>query len=128
MALIFPHNFNLLAAFLFLTFLFHQASASPSLQVFQSKPRTFVISDISNEPDDQEALVRYLLYANEFQPRGLVACTSTWLRDDVDPAAMKTVIEAYGLVVENLNQHVDPQNAYASAEELLSLVSSGPKV
>jgi hypothetical protein len=29
------------------------------------KPRIVVLTDISNEPDDQESLVRFLTYANE---------------------------------------------------------------
>ena len=27
------------------------------------KPRVFVLTDISNEPDDEESLVRFLVYA-----------------------------------------------------------------
>ena len=30
------------------------------------KPRVFVLTDISNEPDDEESLVRFLVYANEY--------------------------------------------------------------
>ena len=30
----------------------------------QEKPRILVLTDISNEPDDEESLVRFLVYAN----------------------------------------------------------------
>ena len=49
------------------------------------KPRYFVLTDISNEPDDEQSLVRLLLYANEFDIEGLVATTSVWLRDRIRP-------------------------------------------
>ena len=45
------------------------------------KPRVIVLTDITNEPDDEESLVRYLVYANEFDTEGLIATTSVWLRD-----------------------------------------------
>lgn len=62
--------------------------ATEKLQSFAQKPRVFILSDISNEPDDAESLCRYLLYANQFQTEGLVACTSTWMRDKVCPQDM----------------------------------------
>ena len=41
------------------------------------KQRVFVLTDISNEPDDEESMVRFLVYANEYDVEGLVATTST---------------------------------------------------
>lgn len=35
------------------------------------KPRLFVLTNISNEPDDEESMVRLLVYANEFDLEGL---------------------------------------------------------
>ena len=43
--------------------------------------RVFVLTDISNEPDDEESMVRFLVYANEYDIQGLVATTSTHLRN-----------------------------------------------
>ena len=48
----------------------------------EGKERVFVLTDISNEPDDEESLVRFLVYANEYDIEGLVATTSTWLRQN----------------------------------------------
>lgn len=46
--------------------------ASPTkLQSYPSKPRVFILSYISNEPDDAESLVRYLLYSSQHQTEGL---------------------------------------------------------
>ncbi|KXL42774.1 hypothetical protein M433DRAFT_159202 [Acidomyces richmondensis BFW] len=90
------------------------------------KPRVFILTDISNEPDDAESLVRYLLYSNEFDTRGLAACTSTWMKRVVHPEDIEKIIHAYSKVVQNLNAHVHPQNQYPSATSLLDLVRAGP--
>ncbi|KAJ2991241.1 hypothetical protein NUW58_g344 [Xylaria curta] len=102
-------------------------SIQESLQSFDWKPRIFIMSDILNEPDDSMSLVRYLLYSNEFETEGLCATTSWWLKNATHVDEMKRIIEAYGDVVDNLNQHVHPTSLYQSAEELSQLLTSGPK-
>ena len=92
------------------------------------KPRVFVCTDILNEPDDQQSVVRYLLYSNEFNTRALCATTSTHLRNETHPDRIEAIVNAYGKVVDNLNRHVHPWNQYASAEDLLPLITSGPTV
>lgn len=99
--------------------------ATSKLPTYPTKPRVIVLSDISNEPDDAESLVRYLTYANQFETEGLVAVTSTWLRNKVRPDEMRKIIDAYEKVVDNLNAHVHPDWKYPSAQELRSVVKSG---
>lgn len=98
------------------------------LATFASKPRIFILTDMLNEPDDSQSLVRYLLYANEFETRGICATTSTWLRSSTHPEEIRRIITAYGKVVQNLNNHVNPDSQYQPAEQLLDLVTSGPAV
>lgn len=86
------------------------------------------MSDILNEVDDSESLIRYLLYSNEFDTQGICAVTSTWLPNITHPEAMKDIINAYGQVVENLDYHVNPEARYPSASDLIDLVSTGPTV
>lgn len=86
------------------------------------------MSDILNEVDDSESLIRYLLYSNEFDTQGICAVTSTWLPNVTHPEAMKDIINAYGEVVENLNHHVNPNVQYANASALIDLVTTGPTV
>ncbi|GAP91710.1 putative cellulose-binding protein [Rosellinia necatrix] len=105
------------------------ASASRgALLPYPNKPRVFILSDISNEPDDQESLTRYLLYANQFQTEGIVATTSTWLRNATHPEAMLLVMNAYGNVTDSLNQHAPPGSPYPSGDEIRSLLRTGPAV
>lgn len=106
-------------------------SSSPDLTTlpsFPKKPRIFILSDILNEPDDSESLVRYLLYSNEFDTQGICAVTSEWLPNSTHPEAMKEIVNAYGEVVENLNNHVNPEARYSNASDLIDLVTSGPSV
>ena len=86
------------------------------------KVRLFVLSDIANEPDDQMSLVRLLVYANEFDIEGLVATTSTWLKNGVRPDVMHSVLDAYAQVQPNLAQHAD---GFPSAAALRALVAAG---
>jgi hypothetical protein len=102
--------------------------ATTRLQQFAHKPRVFILSDISNEPDDAESLCRYLLYANQFETEGLVACTSTWMKNQVHPEDMEKIIDAYVSAVDNLNKHVHPKWQYPSAESLRGLVKKGAEV
>lgn len=103
-------------------------SVQDTLQQFDWKPRIFIMSDILNEPDDSMSLVRYLLYSNEFDTKGICATTSWWLKNETHPEEMRKIIKAYGEVVENLNQHVHPTAMYQSPEGLLELVTTGPSV
>ncbi|KAM5349056.1 hypothetical protein ACJ41O_008879 [Fusarium nematophilum] len=98
------------------------------LRSFQSKPRVFILTDITNEPDDSQSLVRYLLYSNEFHTRGLVACTSTHMQSRVAPHEIRDIVDAYGEVVDNLNAHAHPYNQYPDVQSLRDMISSGPPV
>jgi hypothetical protein len=87
--------------------------------------RVIILSDIEADPDDTQSFVRLLLYANEIDIKGMVATTSCWHQNSVEPQSIVEVIKAYGKVHENLTLH-DP--AYPSEEHLLSLVKAGPPV
>ncbi|MCW5963845.1 MAG: DUF1593 domain-containing protein [Bryobacterales bacterium] len=87
-----------------------------------AKPRVFVLTDISNEPDDEESLVRFLVYANEYDVEGLVATTSTHLRDKTRLDLIHRQIDAYAQVLPNLRQHAD---GYPSADALRAVAKDG---
>lgn len=103
-------------------------TSAATLQRFTIKPRVFILSDISNEPDDAESLCRYLLYANQFETEGLVACTSTWMKNKVCPQDMEKIVDAYAGAVDNLNKHVHPDWQYPSAEHIKGLIRKGAEV
>lgn len=89
-----------------------------------TKNRVFVLSDISNEPDDTMSFVRLLLHSDQYQIEGLVAVTSYWQNASVYPDQIEAVVKAYGEVVDNLQTHGHGQ--FPSEEYLLGRIRSGP--
>ncbi|EGV64549.1 hypothetical protein PSN45_004863 [Yamadazyma tenuis] len=86
------------------------------------KPEVFILTDISNEPDDAESLVRLLLYSNEVDIKGLVATTSYWLNYTVHDEDIYPILEAYGKVHKNLLKH---SKDYPSVSYFKSIVAKG---
>ena len=91
-------------------------------QTAPSKPRLFVLTDISNEPDDEESLVRLLVYSNEFDLEGLAATTSIHLREKTRADIIHGHIDAYAQVRENLLLHAP---GFPTADRLHSIVVTG---
>ncbi|PXA82660.1 hypothetical protein DMC25_19605 [Caulobacter sp. D4A] len=86
------------------------------------KPRAVILTDVLNEPDDTQSLVRALLYSNEIDLVGLVATTSTWQKAAVHPEEIRRVIAGYGQALPNLRVHAA---GYPDADKLLSVVRAG---
>ncbi len=99
-----------------------QAAAAQQL-TFQEpgKQRVIVLTDITNEPDDQQSLVRFLVYANEFDVEGLVATTSVHLKDKVRKDKIEELLGAYGRVKEKLDQHAP---GFPSAQYLMGITKT----
>jgi hypothetical protein len=86
------------------------------------KSRVFILTDISNEPDDEESMVRFLVYANQYDIEGLVATTSTWLRTGTREDLIRRQIAAYTQVRNNLLIH---EQGFPSSEQLLEVTATG---
>jgi hypothetical protein len=86
------------------------------------KVRIFVLTDIENEPDDAQSLVRFLTYSNQFDVEGLVATTSIHQRDKTAAWRIREIVEAYGKVRDNLEQH---EPGFPTADHLLSVLREG---
>ena len=74
-----------------------QAAPDPlaaRVDAYVDKPRVVVMTDIANEPDDQMSMVRFLVYSNQFDIEGLIATTSTWMKNKVRPDVIHTLIDA----------------------------------
>ena len=105
-----------MTAFLLLISLYLSTSAAAE------KPRVFVLTDIENEPDDAMSMVRFLTYANHFDIEGLAATTSIHQQNRVAPERIRRIVEAYGKVRDNLEQH---EQGYPTADVLLQRVTEG---
>ena len=86
------------------------------------KPRVLVLTDIENEPDDAMSMVRFLVYANQWDVAGLVATTSVHQHNRVAPERIRQIVEAYGKVRGNLALH---ESGFPSAEHLRSVIRAG---
>jgi len=105
---------NLLLVFLFFTF-----------SLTAQKPRLIVLTDIGQDPDDEQSMVRLLHYANEFQLEGLIATADNnskneapTLRDDI----ILKMIDDYALCLNNFRIHAD---GFPTATYLRSIVKKG---
>lgn len=87
-------------------------------------PRILVLTDLSNEPDDQESLVRLLVHSDLYNVTGLIAQTSYWLNDTTYPDHIQEVVGNYSVVYQNLQAHTD--GVFASPDHLNSVIFSGP--
>ncbi|WP_171741133.1 DUF1593 domain-containing protein [Spirosoma taeanense] len=83
------------------------------------KLRVLVLTDIENEPDDAQSLVRFLTYCNGWDVEGLIATTSVHQQNRVAPERIRRIVEAYGKVRNNLLLH---EKGYPETEYLLSRI------
>lgn len=86
------------------------------------KPRVFVLTDIENEPDDAMSMVRFLVYANQFDIEGLAATTSIHQQKRVAPGRIRQIAEAYGKVRDNLEKH---EAGFPTIEYIRSVITEG---
>jgi hypothetical protein len=107
---------RILVALLFFTATLHSAE----------RPRLAVLTDIGGDPDDQQSLVRLLVYSNEFEIEALIASSAGTLGELKEPTTradlIKQTIAAYGLVRPNLLKHAEH---WPEAEQLLKVIRSG---
>jgi len=88
----------------------------------QEKARVVVLTDIENEPDDAQSLVRFLAYSNHFDTEALIATTSTHLRDTTAEWRIREIVEAYGKVRTNLLKH---ETGFPAEEYFHSVTKQG---
>lgn len=90
------------------------------------RPRLLVLTDIGGDPDDQQSMIRLMVYANEFEIEGLVASsagTMGELKYEVTkPELIREIVSAYGRVRPRLIEH---HEGWPEAESLLGRIKSG---
>lgn len=86
------------------------------------KPRVFVLTDIENEPDDAMSLVRFLVYANNFDIEGIAATTSIHQQKQVAMWRIHEIVKAYGKVRDNLEKH---EPGFPTGDEVLATITEG---
>lgn len=90
-----------------------------------AQAKLIVTTDIGQDPDDQQSLVRLLHYADQFQLAGIIANADVNYKHeapDIRTDIVHELIEAYGQIEENLRIH---SPSFPSAAYLHSLVKAG---
>ena len=90
------------------------------------RPRLLVLTDIGGDPDDQQSLVRLMVYANEFEIEGLIASASGTPGELAEPVTrtdlIHEIVNAYGEVRPRLMRRAA---GWPTVEELRRVVQSG---
>lgn len=96
-----------------------------SFNLSAQKPRLIVTTDIGQDPDDEQSMVRLLHYANEFDIEGIIANADANYKNEA-PVLKDTIIHkminAYSKIENNLRKHDD---AYPTADQLHAVVKKG---
>ncbi len=108
---------------IFLLFLVSLLSGSVSAEV---RPRLAVLTDIGGDPDDQQSMIRLMLYSNEFELEALIASASGTPKElkkaITRPDLIREIVHAYGQVRPKLIHHAE---GWPTQEELQSVIRSG---
>ena len=105
---------------------FQNQKSLPSLEELSNndlsiKPRIVVLTDFGADPDDEQSMVRFLLYANEFDIEGLLVTSTGFDGDErkLQNDLLIKYLDGYDAVQTNLPNHAE---GYPSAKELKALV------
>ncbi len=89
------------------------------------KPRLIVLTDIGQDPDDEQSMVRLLHYANEFQIEGLIATSDNNYKKEkstIHDEIIRKMINDYENSWKNFNNHA---KGYPTAKQLRKTVKRG---
>jgi len=96
--------------------------ALPASAESSAKPRVVILTDMGADPDDEQSLVRLLLYSNQLDIEGLVATTSCWQQHAIRPDFITKILGAYEQVQPNLLKH---EPGFPAADALRGVVKRG---
>ncbi|XOV71615.1 MAG: DUF1593 domain-containing protein [Verrucomicrobiota bacterium] len=115
-----PRFFRIMLGFMAVCVFFEAFAEQPV------RPRLLVLTDIGGDPDDQQSLVRLMVYANHFRIEGLIASASGTpgeLKESVTRTDLiRQTIQAYGAVIPNLSRH---ETGWPTEAALASKIKSG---
>ena len=97
-------------------------SITGNTQTDAPRLRVLVLTDIENEPDDTQSLIRFLTYSNNWDIEGLIATTSVHKKDKPAPGKIRELIAAYGKVRSNLLLH---EKGFPEENFLTEIVKEG---
>jgi hypothetical protein len=96
--------------------------AFPDAVPSDAKARIVVMTDIGGDPDDRQSMVRFLLYACDFDVEGLCTGFGHGHYKVTRPELIRAAVSAYGKTLPNLLKH---RSDYPSHERLASMIKDG---
>lgn len=97
-------------------------SSCSAIQPLHTRPRVLILTDIANEPDDAESLVRLLVYSHQFRLQGFIATTSVWLNSSTHEDQIIDTLKVYGEALPNLKAHA---SGWPDAQFLINNTKAG---
>ena len=88
----------------------------------EQKHRLIILTDMENEPDDSQTMVKLLVYSNEIDIEGLIAVSGVCLTGEVFPESIHDRVVAYDCVRSNLAKHAD---GWPETRDLLAKIAGG---
>lgn len=105
------------------------ASQTPAPNIpSPDRPRVLLLTDYWKDPDEIQAIIRFLSYANEFEIEGLVTTSLAYGDGSVHPEWLIDLLGDYAKVYDNLRLHERPGYPFPSPEALKGLVSPGARM
>ena len=93
-----------------------------SANAAEPKPRLVVMTDIGGDPDDEQSIVRFLLYTCDFEVEGLCTGFGHGHYQVTHPELIRKAVDAYGQVLPQLRRH---REDFPSHEKLVGLIKDG---
>lgn len=88
----------------------------------QQKPEVIVLTDIGGDTDDEQSLVRFLYYADQFEIKAICATSRLGHGQDTKPELIKGHLDAYKTIYPNLMLH---SKEYPHPDGLMLVVKNG---
>lgn len=88
----------------------------------EPKPRLVVMTDIGGDPDDEQSIVRFLLYACDFEVEGLCTGFGYGHYEVTHLELLHKAVDAYGQVLPSLLKH---RADFPSHDQLQKLIKDG---
>jgi len=105
------------------------ARGAPPLETTSpERPRVVLLTDYWKDPDEIQAMVRFLSYANEFDIEGFVATSLAFGDGSVHPEWIVDILNDYGRVYDTLKLHARPGYPFPTPESLKSVVRPGARM
>jgi hypothetical protein len=88
----------------------------------QEKPAIIILTDIGGDTDDEQSLVRFLYYADQFDIKAICSTSRLGHGQDIKPEIIEGHLKAYAAIFPNLRLHSEE---FPDPEALMEKIKNG---